>query len=172
MASKWVKIGLKRALFRGAAKIPPKSAHCAGHLWRQNVAVHRISRCFNTSTSGVQRKSKHGKRGKRPRRVGRRARPAGQLFSSSQATQCSYKFCELSILVFTITHVKFYRHPIKLIQGKQPFSPPILVLQWVKNPWMGHKDTEEPLSTNDFSRTHSAGATTLLLPTAGCEFGM
>ena len=95
-----------------------------GHLRRQNVAVHRFSRCFNTSTSGVQRKSRHGKRGKRPRRVG----PAGQLFHRHRPTQCSYKFSELSILVFTITQVNIYRHPIKLIQGKQPFSPPILVI--------------------------------------------
>ena len=70
MASKWVKIGLKRAFSRNTVKIPPKyakkrlfclwgafllvkkrRAHCAGHLWRQNVAVHRFSRCFNTSTA-------------------------------------------------------------------------------------------------------------------------
>ena len=56
--------------------------------------------------------------------------PAGQLFSSSQTTQCSYKFSELSILVFTITQVNIYRHPIKLIQGKQPFSPPVLVFNF------------------------------------------
>ena len=78
MASKWVKKGLKRAFFR-TARTPPKyaktrlfclwgtfvlvikrRAHCAVHLWRQNVAVHRFSRCFNTSTSGVQRKSNAG----------------------------------------------------------------------------------------------------------------
>ena len=115
MASKWVKIGLKRAFFRGTAKIPPKyakkclfclkgafvlkkkkkkkrrRAHCAGHLWRQHVAVHHFSRCFNTSKSGVQRKSNGYKL---PRRVGpaglapqgwpRRVGPAGQqLFSHS-----------------------------------------------------------------------------------------
>ena len=92
MASKWVKIGLKRAFSQGTAKTPPKyakkrlfclwgtfmlvkrrRAHCAGHLWRQIVAVHRFSRCFDTSNSGVQRKSNQGKQGKRPRRVG----PAG-----------------------------------------------------------------------------------------------
>ena len=73
-----------------------------------------------------------GKPGTRPRRAGPsglapQGWPAGQLFSSSQATQCSYKFSELSI-AFTITQVNIYRHPIKLIQGKQPFSPPILVV--------------------------------------------
>ena len=73
-----------------------------------------------------------GKQGKRPRRVApqdwpRRAGPAGQLFSSLLDTQCSYKLSELSILGFTITQVNIYRHPIKLIEGKQPFSPPILV---------------------------------------------
>ena len=126
---KWpqkAKIGLKRAFFRGTAKIPPKYAkNRLLSLWGAFVLVkRRRAHCagFNTSTSGVQRKSKHGKRSKRPRRVG----PVGQLFSS-QATQCSYKYSELSILVFTITQVNIYRHPIKLIQGKQSFSPPILV---------------------------------------------
>ena len=76
---KWPKIGLKRAFFRGTAKIPTKYAKkrlfclrgtfvldkgavrtAAGHLWRQKLAVHRFSRCFNTSTSGVQRKSNTG----------------------------------------------------------------------------------------------------------------
>ena len=151
---KWPQNGqnrLKTGLFPDTAKIHPKYAkkrlfcfwgafvlvkrrrpHGAGHLWRPNVAVHRFARCFNTSTSCVQRKPKHGKRGKRPPGLapqGRphRAGPAGQLFSSSQTTQCSYKFSELSILVFTITQVNIYRHPIKLIQGRQPFSPPVLV---------------------------------------------
>ena len=60
-AKNGLKIGPKRAFFRGTAKIPPKyvkkrlfafggafvlvkrhRAHCRWHLWRQNVAVHRF----------------------------------------------------------------------------------------------------------------------------------
>ena len=100
-----------------------KRRRAAGHLWRKHVAVRRFSRCFNTSKSGVQRKSNavsgvSGPAGLAPQGWPRRVGPAGQLFSSSQATQCSYKFSEVSILVFTITQVNIYRHPIKADTGK------------------------------------------------------
>ena len=56
-----------------------------------------------------------------------RAGPAVQLFSLSQATHCSYKFSELSILAFTITHVNIYRHPIKNPRENSHFRRPFLL---------------------------------------------
>ena len=85
--------------------------------------------------------------------------PAAQLFSSSQATQCSYKFIELSILVFTINQVNIYRNPIKLIQGKQPFSPPMLWATskaWGGGGYIHLPDTHIHLHTHArYARTHT-----------------
>ena len=66
-----------------------------------------------------------GKQGKRPRRVAPQGWPRRAAVVFIVTGQ--YKFSELSILAFIITQVNIYRHPIKLILAKQPFSPPILV---------------------------------------------
>ena len=107
MASKWVKIGLKRTFFRGTAETPSKyvkkrlfciwgtfvlvkrrRAHCAGHFWRQNwlytafrgVLTPRQA-VYSASRSMVSRVS--GPAGL-PRRVG----PTGLAPQGSSCFHC------------------------------------------------------------------------------------
>ena len=85
MASKWVKIGLKRALFRGTAKIPPKYPKkrlwhiCAGKkapgalplaIFGDKMRLYTAFRGVLTPRIAVYSANRiQGKQGKRPRRV-------------------------------------------------------------------------------------------------------
>ena len=140
----------KTGLFPGYSKIPPKYAKKALVLplgiyagkkapyalllaiFEDKMWMYTAFRGVLTSRKAVYSASRtQGKgvscpAGLAPQGWPHRAGPAGQLFSSSQATQCSCKFGELSILAFTIVQANIYRHPIKNPWENSHFRRPFL----------------------------------------------